>query len=109
MNAEQTKETILNARKDGAAWAKDTATKGQIARLRRFVAQQEDFEEWCNEQEDEGVAASTMLALVIDPTMEPGGYCCPVKQFWEEVGGPDADTDDPDYLNGFIDGALVGK
>jgi hypothetical protein len=35
--------------------------------------------------------------------------CCPIERFWEDAGGMDADIDDPDYLAGFIEGALASK
>lgn len=78
--------------------------------MRRFRAERPDFEEWFEEEEGTGSNQTPphTLAIVIDPQIEAEVGFGPdlVDTFWEEIGGEHVDVDDPDYLAGFIEGAL---
>ena len=110
MNAQLQNEVKQGGQQDGAKWRDDLATKGQLIRLRRFHAERPDFEKWFQETEQygQGELPSDALASIIDLSINSRqGYGPdPVELFWQEVGGEEADTDDPDYLQAFVEAAL---
>lgn len=110
MNVQGKNEVQQAGYQDGVAWREGRATKGQLTRLRRFQAERPDFEAWFDEAEQygRGETATSSLARIIDPKLpESSGYGPdPVELFWNEVGGDEADVDDVDYLQGFVEGAL---
>ena len=99
---------------DGIAWRDGAATKGQLTRLRRFNGERPDFEAWFDETEQygHGETAASSLACIIEPKLyerkEEAGYGpCPIELFWNEIAASEeADVDDVDYLQRFVEGAL---
>lgn len=110
MNVQAQNEIKQAGIRDGAEWRDEVATKGQLIRLRRLSAERPNFEEWFEDTEQFGCGdtPAQVLAYIIDPKMarETGFGPDPTELFWNEIGGDEADTDDVDYLAGFVQGAL---
>lgn len=113
MNAET--QTLIRAVgiQDGKEWRDELATKGQLTRLRRFNNDQPDFDLWFDEVEHSGwgFTSSDQLAFIINPKFaldfsDDADEEELIADFWAEICSEAADTDDVDYLHGFLEGAL---
>ncbi|HEX3657044.1 MAG TPA: hypothetical protein VHV55_14620 [Pirellulales bacterium] len=92
---------------DGNAWSNGHATKGQLRRLRQFYALRSvrlpSFAAWCANVKEVGEEPKGFIAGWVTGRGDSHPLC---RGFWNKITGEVANLDDPDYLEGFIKGAL---